>query len=101
MARKTYTAEQIIGMLREADVRLSQGEKVGAICRGLSISEQSHYRWRLIHLLPVPRGSNGAFRAAGPSAGHIDQVNLAIRNVTDSTQVYDPQSCQSLVRESS
>ena len=39
MARKTYTAEQIIGMLREADVPLSQGEKVGAICRGLRISE--------------------------------------------------------------
>ena len=46
MARKTYTGEQIIGMLREADVRLSQGEKVGSICRGLSISEQSYYRWR-------------------------------------------------------
>ncbi|MCB5203509.1 hypothetical protein LH464_13610 [Neorhizobium sp. T786] len=35
MARKNYTAEQIIGMLREAEVRLSQGEKTGAICRGL------------------------------------------------------------------
>lgn len=32
-------------MLRKADVRLSQGEKVGSICRGLSISEQSYYRW--------------------------------------------------------
>ena len=31
MARKTYTAEQIIGMLREAEVRLAKGEKVGAI----------------------------------------------------------------------
>ena len=46
MARKNYTAEQIIGMLREAEVRLSQGEKTGAICRGLGISEQSYYRWR-------------------------------------------------------
>jgi putative transposase len=46
MARKNYTAEQIIGMLREAEVRLSQGEKIGMICRGLSISEQSYYRWR-------------------------------------------------------
>ena len=27
MARKNYTAEQIIGMLREAEVRLSGGEK--------------------------------------------------------------------------
>jgi hypothetical protein len=28
MARKDYTPEQVIGMLREADVRLSQGEKI-------------------------------------------------------------------------
>ena len=46
MARKRYTAEQIIGMLREAEVRLSQGEKIGGISRGLGISEQSYYRWR-------------------------------------------------------
>jgi putative transposase len=46
MARKEYTPEQVIGMLREAEVRLSQGEKIGKICRGLGISEQSYYRWR-------------------------------------------------------
>ncbi len=46
MSRKRYTPEQIIGFLREAEVRLSQGEKVGVICRGLGISEQSYYRWR-------------------------------------------------------
>ena len=46
MARKRYTTEQIIGMLREAEVKLSQGETVGVICRGLGISEQSYYRWR-------------------------------------------------------
>jgi putative transposase len=44
MARKDYTPEQAIGMLREAKVRLSQGEKIGKICRGLGISEQSYYR---------------------------------------------------------
>ena len=46
MARKRYTPEQIIAMLREAEVRLSQGEKTGTICRSLSVSEQSYYRWR-------------------------------------------------------
>jgi putative transposase len=46
MSRKRYTPEQIIGMLREAEVRLSQGETVGVICRGLGVSEQSYYRWR-------------------------------------------------------
>ena len=33
-------------MLRDAEVRLSQGEKIGLICKGLAISEQSYYRWR-------------------------------------------------------
>ncbi len=46
MARKPFTTEQIIGMLREAEVRLSQGQSIGLICKGLSISEQSYYRWR-------------------------------------------------------
>jgi putative transposase len=46
MGRKRYTPEEIIGMLREAEVRLSQGEKIGVICRALGVSEQSYYRWR-------------------------------------------------------
>jgi putative transposase len=46
MARKEYTPEQVIGILREAEVRLSQGEKIGKICRSLGVSEQSYYRWR-------------------------------------------------------
>jgi putative transposase len=46
MSRKRYSPEQIIGMLREAEVCLSQGEATGQICRRLGISEQSYYRWR-------------------------------------------------------
>ena len=46
MSRKRYTPEQIIGMLREAEVALAQGEKTGVICRRLGVSEQSYYRWR-------------------------------------------------------
>jgi len=46
MARKRYTTEQIIGLLREAEVRLSQGQTIGTICRSVGVSEQSYYRWR-------------------------------------------------------
>jgi len=46
MSRKIYKPEQIIGMLREAEVRLSQGATVGEVCRGFGVSEQSYYRWR-------------------------------------------------------
>ena len=46
MARKRFTPEQIIGMLREAEVRLFKGEKVKVICHSLGITEQTYYRWR-------------------------------------------------------
>ncbi len=46
MPRKRFSVEQIINHLREADVRLAQGETVGAICRSIGVSEQSYYRWR-------------------------------------------------------
>ncbi len=46
MGRKQYTAEQIIGMLREAEVLQSQGMTIGEASRKLGISEQTYYRWR-------------------------------------------------------
>ena len=46
MPRKHFTTEQIINMLREAEVILSQGVPVAQTCKKLGISEQSYYRWR-------------------------------------------------------
>jgi transposase-like protein len=46
MIRKRYSPEKIIGMLREAEVCLAQEMTVGQVCRQLSISEQTYYRWR-------------------------------------------------------
>ena len=46
MGRKRFTAEQIINMLREAEVLLNRGSTVGEVCRKLGISEQIYYRWR-------------------------------------------------------
>lgn len=46
MARKRYTTEQIIGQLREAEVRLAQAQAVGTVCRSIGINEQTCYRWR-------------------------------------------------------
>jgi transposase-like protein len=40
------TAEQIIGLLRQAEVELAEGRTVGEVCRGLGVSEASFYRWR-------------------------------------------------------
>ena len=46
MARKRYTAEQIITKLREAEVELSKGQTTPQVCRKLGISDQTYYRWR-------------------------------------------------------
>lgn len=43
MARKGRSTEEIIAALREAEVRIGQGEAVGKICRSLGISEQTYY----------------------------------------------------------
>ncbi len=46
MARKRYTAEQIITKLREAEVELAKGQTTPQVCKKLGISEQTYYRWR-------------------------------------------------------
>ncbi len=49
MAKKTFTTEQIISKLREAEVLLSQGQTVPAVCKTLGISDQTYYRWRKVY----------------------------------------------------
>ena len=46
MARKRFAPEQIITMLREAEVLLNQATLVAEVCRKRGISEQAYYRWR-------------------------------------------------------
>ena len=46
MPKKRHTSEQIIGLLRQAEVELSQGRTVGEICRRIEVSEATFYRWR-------------------------------------------------------
>ncbi len=44
--RKTYTPEQIITKLREAEILLAQGITVAEASKQLEISQQTYYRWR-------------------------------------------------------
>jgi transposase-like protein len=46
MGRKRFTSEQIISMLREAEVLQSKGLNVSEVVRKLGIAEQTYYRWR-------------------------------------------------------
>ena len=49
MARKRYSAEQIIPMLRQAEIELAAGKPTGEVVRQLGISEQTYYRWRKLY----------------------------------------------------
>ena len=46
MAQKVKSTEEIIGFLRDAEVRIAQGETAGKICRGAGISERTYHQWR-------------------------------------------------------
>jgi hypothetical protein len=52
---KKFTAEQIIGKLREAEVGLAQGKTVPEVVRKLGVTEQTYYRWKREYggLLPI------------------------------------------------
>jgi transposase-like protein len=43
---KKYTPEQIVNMLRQIEVGISNGKTHPMACREVGISEQSYYRWR-------------------------------------------------------
>jgi len=46
MKGKHHSPEQIIGLLRQAEVDLGGGLSVGQVCQKLAVSEQTFYRWR-------------------------------------------------------
>jgi len=46
MGQKRFKAEQIIRMLREAEVELSKCQTVVQVSRKLGITDQTYYRWR-------------------------------------------------------
>jgi putative transposase len=46
MAKKGYSPEQIINILREAEILLSQGNTVSVITKKMGISDYTYYRWR-------------------------------------------------------
>ncbi len=46
MVKKSHSPEQIITKLREAEILLNQGAKVGEASRKIGVTEQTYYRWR-------------------------------------------------------
>ncbi len=46
MVRKTYTPEQIINKLREAEIHINQGIPIAEASRKIGITQQTYCRWR-------------------------------------------------------
>jgi hypothetical protein len=46
MPKKRFSAEQIVVVLRQIEVLMSQGKAAPVACREAGISQQSDYRWR-------------------------------------------------------
>ncbi len=46
MVRKTYSPEQIINKLREAEIHINQGIPIAEASRKIGITQQTYYRWR-------------------------------------------------------
>ena len=45
MARKRFKPEQIIGKLRQAEVLLAQGQKMGLVCKRIGVTEVDPIGW--------------------------------------------------------
>ena len=46
MVRKSFTPEQIINKLREAEILISQGATLAVMLKKVGVSDCTYYRWR-------------------------------------------------------
>lgn len=46
MRKKKHSSEEIIRLLRQAEVILARGDGVGMMCKELGISDATYYKWR-------------------------------------------------------
>jgi len=46
MPKRRRTPDEIIGLLRQAEIELGAGSALAQVCQKLGISEQTYYRWR-------------------------------------------------------
>ena len=46
MPKKRCSPDEIIGLLRQAEIELGTGSALAVVCQKLGICEQTYYRWR-------------------------------------------------------
>ena len=46
MARKRYSDEDVLRLLREVELALASGQDVATACRSVGVSDATYYNWR-------------------------------------------------------
>ena len=46
MARKRYSDEDVLRLLREIELNLASGQDVATACRSVGVSDATYYNWR-------------------------------------------------------
>ena len=46
MARKRYSDEDVLKLLREIELKLTEGSDVQTACRAVGVSDATYYNWR-------------------------------------------------------
>jgi putative transposase len=72
MDRPLHNPQQIFHVLREAQLRLEQGDSLAAVCRSLGISPSSYRRWRIKY-------GGGAKQNAAAVAGESSEQRARAR----------------------
>ena len=77
------SAEQIIRMLRQAEVLAGQGKTVDVICRELGISDATYYKWRKAY------GGMGMDQAKRLKELELEnkRLKMAVANLTLDNQI--------------
>ena len=73
MARKRYSDEDVLQLLREIDVHLHDGLDVVSACRKAGISDKSYYYWRK--------------KFGGLSRSQVSEMKLIVEITTQFIQV--------------
>src|SRR5262245_15065703 len=85
MDRPRHNREQICDLLREAQLRLEQGESRASVCKSLGISPSSYRRWRIKHGEPTKENTPaGVSRTSEQRASARSAENFLARAVKES-----------------
>ncbi len=83
MARKRYSDEDVLRLLREIELALASGQDIATACRSVGVSDATYYNWRKrfggmgrpqLSELKALEKENGQLSLPKTISAHIDGV---------------------------